>query len=457
MPVHCFELFLNGGFQFIILNLTVLVLLLFVSSVAVLHATEGQDAHALSMDQGSGMGNLISLDAGGPSTMSHITSSGGHPLSNITVLPGDGSITLTWDQYDVINNHNIVVKDSLDRVILNKDIDALGITIPDLINGEEYDITIKSYTTFDRIVYKHLRATTHISAVPGVPYPPTNLSASMTDDNTFVVTWKSPTEDNDSSLTMYTLKLTATDREGTNVPTAEATHNISSDTTTFTQNTTSDGWTYYITLTASNSVGESSHVDVLIVTPGPPGAVSDLRAEPQDQQITLTWSPPSINDPPVSEYVILSRIGHVNPFVEIERVSASTTSFVAANLMNGSEYQFTVYAINTIGQGPPYSSVVTATPDAVPLAPRNLEASLFLAIADFTWDAPDAPPGAPITSYVIRYTSSGGSGHYIHDSTDTTFKVDLKGNTSYTFTVHAVNRIGEGPASNSYSLTTRGF
>ena len=437
-----------------LLNLAILALLLFAASVAVLHATEGQNAHAIPMEQGSGMENPVSLDAGGPSTMSHITSSGTSPLSNITVLPGDGSITLTWDQHNVINNHNIVVKDSQDRVILNKDIDALGITIPDLTNGEEYDITIKSYTAFDRITYTIHRATTHISAVPGVPYPPGDLKASITDDNTFVVTWKPPTEDNDSSITMYILELTATDREGASVPAAEVTHHISSDTTTFTQNTTGDGWTYHITAYASNANGRSHHADVSLTTPGPPGVVENLRAKPGNSQVTLNWKAPTNVTSPVTEYVIASRIGSINPFAEIAAVPARMTGFVAENLNNGIEYQFTVYAINALGQGPPYSSVVSATPAPAPDAPTNFEVSIFETSATFTWDAPDDPPGAPVMSYVIKYDSSGGSGQYTPHGNGTTFLVDLDENTYYTFTIHAVNRIGEGLPSTSVSIAT---
>ena len=121
-------------------------------------------------------------------------------------------------------------------------------------------------------------------------------------------------------------------------------------------------------------------------------------------------------------------------------------------LTNGTTYSFTVDAVNDARLHSAPSSPASATPVApvtAPGAPSGLTASAGNAQVSLSWQAPSSDGGAAITSYDVY---QGGKKAVTVSGTGATVK-NLANGTAYSFTVTAVNKAGEGPASGSASAT----
>ena len=90
-----------------------------------------------------------------------------------------------------------------------------------------------------------------------------------------------------------------------------------------------------------------------------------------------------------------------------------------------------------------YSTGVSAVPTAVAGTPGN--GSLAV-----QWDAPSSPGAAPISDYVVQYSSDGGTLWVTDDTGSTAPSATISGltnGTGYIVEVEAVNSIGDGPFS----------
>ena len=114
------------------------------------------------------------------------------------------------------------------------------------------------------------------------------------------------------------------------------------------------------------------------------------------------------------------------------------------------------------GTGTP-SAVVTATPRWVPTGPRSLWAIALpdlrggrLAFLD--WQAPQSNNWAAVTDYVIEQSRDGGPWSVVADGHSTRTEVLVTGlarHATYRFRVSATNAVGTGPASNTWTVSTR--
>ena len=97
--------------------------------------------------------------------------------------------------------------------------------------------------------------------------------------------------------------------------------------------------------------------------PGAPGAPE--AKETDCNSITLGWSPPS-NDggSPITGYNVFKREAGTSKWVPANRAPVRETSFTVPKLVEGTEYEFQVKAINAAGEGKP-----SETSDAIAAAP----------------------------------------------------------------------------------------
>jgi N-acetylneuraminic acid mutarotase len=105
---------------------------------------------------------------------------------------------------------------------------------------------------------------------------------------------------------------------------------------------------------------------------------------------------------------------------------------VAGGVSNGSG--------STVGSAERYIS------EKVPAAPEDVEASAGDGSAAVTWAPPQSDGGAPVRHYVVT-ARPGGSHATTADGRTFAVVGGLTNGTAYTFTVHAVNAIGDGPES----------
>jgi fibronectin type 3 domain-containing protein len=183
-----------------------------------------------------------------------------------------------------------------------------------------------------------------------------------------------------------------------------------------------------------------------------PGAPIELTATRGNAQVTLSWTAPaSDGGSQVSGYnVFEGTTADLSGSAPVTTVTGAATTVTLPGLVNGTTYYFWVTAVNGVGEGPP-SNEVHAVPATVPGAPTGLTATRGNAQVTLAWAAPASDGGSPVTGYDLYVgTTADLSGNApIARVTGTTVTVtNLMNGTRYYFAVTAVNRVGDGPASN---------
>ncbi len=198
-----------------------------------------------------------------------------------------------------------------------------------------------------------------------------------------------------------------------------------------------------------------------------PGAPSGLQVTAGDGQVALTWIAPVDNGgAAITDYQIEYQAtvgGAWTVFADGVSVNAGG---MVTDLVNGTSYDFRVFAINSVGMGSA-SNIVTSTPMAAPTstptvgttaAPPSSPANLIGYPGDtqviLSWTGP-SDVGSSIVSYQIQYKLSTGSTWTIINTGSDSVSATVNGlanDISYDFRVSAVNQTGLG--SPSAVLTT---
>lgn len=101
--------------------------------------------------------------------------------------------------------------------------------------------------------------------------------------------------------------------------------------------------------------GEVVAEGVIVPAEAPDAPV--VQAIGGNRQAVLTWAAPSDNGDPITGYIVEM----IAPELKSASTSATATSYTFTDLVNGTEYTFTVKAVNSIGTGA-VSTVVKVTP-----------------------------------------------------------------------------------------------
>ncbi|MEJ0099039.1 MAG: fibronectin type III domain-containing protein [Pseudomonadota bacterium] len=218
----------------------------------------------------------------------------------------------------------------------------------------------------------------------------------------------------------------------------------------YTDNSLTNGITYYYVVSAANSGGESADSSQISVTPQAavtaPAAPTNPLAIAGNARVTVSWTASS---GAVSYSVKRSSTG-VAPY---DQVGAPTSSpYVDTTALNGTTYYYVISAINTAGASPD-SSQVSATPQAAatpPAVPTNLTATAGNAQVGLTWSG---STGAT-NYYVKRATSSTGTYTQVAISSATSLTDSgLSNGTTYYYVVSAANEVGQSANSSLASAT----
>ncbi len=101
--------------------------------------------------------------------------------------------------------------------------------------------------------------------------------------------------------------------------------------------------------------------------PKAPTQPSGLSAAAQDGQVSLTWLDPK--DPNLLTYAVSFGVVSDN-LSELKTIEAPASSAIIDGLVNGSTYFFAIEATNSSSLKSARSVIVSATPQAVPMAPK---------------------------------------------------------------------------------------
>ncbi len=187
----------------------------------------------------------------------------------------------------------------------------------------------------------------------------------------------------------------------------------------------------------------------LAIHPMALGAPSGLAAAASGAtSVALGWTAPSApSSNPVIDYLVQVSANAGATWTTYDDGVGTDTTATVSGLTTGSTYLFRVSTVNSAGTGRAVSS--SAVTLAVPDQPTNVGAAAASSTTvDLSWTAPAAVPGAPLTDYVIDYSTdnevhwtSYGAGV----STASTATIGgLAVGASYWFRVSAVNAVGTG-------------
>ena len=209
-----------------------------------------------------------------------------------------------------------------------------------------------------------------------------------------------------------------------------------------------NGTTYVVRLRALNAAGVGTASDTLSVTPRDvPTAPLAVSVTPDDQELTVRFSPPASNGgSPITNYQY-SLDGGTS---WVTRSPASTVSpLTIAGLVNGSAYQVRLRALNDAGTGAP-SGTLVATPRTVPGDPVLGVVTAGDRSVSVSFSPPASNGGSPITNY--QYSLNGGTSWVTRSPASTNSPLVLTGlvnGASYRIRLRAMNAAGAGVASDS--------
>ena len=187
-----------------------------------------------------------------------------------------------------------------------------------------------------------------------------------------------------------------------------------------------------------------------------PDTTTNLSTTRGNNQVSLTWTAPSSDGgSAITDYIVQYKPTADSTWQTFADGTSTNTNATVTSLTNGTQYDFRVRAVNSIGEGN-NSSVESATPATIPSAP-SITTTPEANEVNLTWSSPDNG-GSAITDYIVQYKPTADStwqtfadGTYDNTSVSVT---GLDPSTSYDFQVAAKNIVGDGSFSSTVSVTT---
>ena len=222
------------------------------------------------------------------------------------------------------------------------------------------------------------------------------------------------------------------------------------------------GAEYRFRVRATNSNGNSEPSNT--TSPRAAGVSSepeDVRAvEAGPRRIVLRWERPLSNGgSAIRGYTIEYSIDAGTSWTTwpvntgVEGCVCQYMSRTVTDLTDGLPHIFRVRAYNSVGTSSASEATEPLTPltPVAPGQPANVVGVATPAVVELDWDGPESDGGAPITDYVVEYSTDGTSSWTIFaDGTSTATFANLRGlaaGVTHIFRVSAVNSAGRGATS----------
>ncbi|WP_154402631.1 phospholipase A2 [Nocardioides speluncae] len=372
------------------------------------------------------------------------------PTGLVATAGTDGSIDLDWDgtgeglyfwvyQRDVTAGETELVRLELPVT------DGTAAELGGFLDGHVYEFTVAAINQGGEGPQSATaRATARVTA----PAAPTGLSA-VPGDGEVALSWTSSGPD--AWYWIYQRDVTAGDTEFLRLE-----YPVTSG-SSFTAGLLANGHTYEFKVSAINAGGEGAQSAAVQARPMPPKPVqvTGLTAQARaDGSVDLQWTGPTGS----YFYWIYRRdvTAGQTGFTKLE-YPAENTSFAVEGLTHGHIYEFTVAATNLAGDGPTAAPVRATVDYALPAAPTGLEGetagdgSVVLSWRptsdrDLYWVY-----RRDVTADQVGFTKSA-----LPASDPTATIGPLVHNHVYEFKVSAEGPGGEGPASSTVQVTSKG-
>ena len=317
-------------------------------------------------------------------------------------------------------------------------------TISGLTNGTSYTFTVKAVNAKGSSAPSV--ASSNVTPMTA-PSAPTSVVAAG-GDGSATVFFNPPTSTGGSDVTGYTVKAianascltTGATCTGSGLaPGAPVTYTGLTSQTSYTFTGLANGVSYTFVVIATNAVGDSttSAISPAVVPAAVADAPFNVSTIAGNASVAVSWTTPEFNGgSAITGYTVTA-----GP----DGASCHTTghSCIVTGLVNGTNYSFSVVAINGVGTSDP-SIPSSATPVTLPGAAASVSAAAGNGVATVSWLAPSFNGGTDITSYTV--TASPGGATCVTSGTSCTV-TGLTNGFSYTFTVKAANAVGSGASS----------
>ncbi len=291
-----------------------------------------------------------------------------------------------------------------------------------------------------------VQATTNFSC----PTSPRNLTI-QAGDGVSQISWSAPTDSGGSALAGYRITRT--------LGVQQTKIEISAGILTYHDSNLANGETYSYSISAFNQLREGLPCSPISVMPqGEPSVPLNLNGFAEGTKAHLVWSAPASNNgSALIGYEVLYG-PNPNSLSHLVNLSASVTSHLTEALQPGSQYCFAIVAINGVGRSP-LSSIVSVSIPNVPTAPVDPKAINGGNGITVTWSAPELDGGMPILVYDVHRSVDGGSElsvAMVHATNCSYVDLDVSNGHSYSYSIHALNAVGEGAPSSLVGITLAG-
>ncbi len=233
------------------------------------------------------------------------------------------------------------------------------ITVTGLQNGDTYTFVV-SATNSNGI--GPLSAPTNAVTPLGPPTAPNGSGPIAAGTNAqATVSFTPPTFTGGSPITGYTV--TATDV--TNPTSGGQTGAATSSPITVTGLTNGDTYTFAVTATNAQGTGVPSAASNPVVPAAPPAPPQSVVAGASNASASISFVPGPSGGAPVANYTVTAT-DHTNPANGGQQQSGVISPLTVTGLANGDSYTFTVTATNSAGTSPPSAPSNAVTPKVVP-------------------------------------------------------------------------------------------
>lgn len=364
------------------------------------------------------------------------------PPSGVSAIGGqNGQTTVSWiasiyDGESPITAYTAYSYSSSDPVVHSTGVP--GSDTSALITGLTNGFTYTFYVTSTNAFGEGAESIPSSAITPlGPPTKPLNVSATAGLGNA-VVTWEAPLNDGGVPIGSYTI--TSSPPDFSDILT------MPFSPLSVIANGLTNGTSYTFTVFATNTKGDSplSDPSAAVMPVGAPDPPTNVVATPGNAEAFVTWDEPqSYGGSALISYRAVSIPGNITI-----TTSPSQRSATFSGLINGTSYEFVVFATNAIGESLPSGGSYPVTPSTVPNAPLNAFAIAGNGEAQVLWDFPVFDGGSAIINFTVISVPATASGpQTTPDDSTTLIFLGLTNGTPYAFTVFATNVSGNSPAS----------
>ncbi|XP_051820852.1 immunoglobulin superfamily member 22 [Antechinus flavipes] len=287
-----------------------------------------------------------------------------------------------------------------ERVSMERGEDQALLTISNCVREDSGAVLLKLKNDHGSVT-----ATLHLSVLDRPKPPQGRVEFLELSGNCVHMKWKAPKDNGGRPVTQFIIERRAVGKKSW-IKAGE----VSGKVTNFSTNKVEEGKAYQFRIRAVNSEGVSDPLETEEVFAGNPIEPPGLSSQPQvsdvtKEAVTITWNPPAQDGgSPVLGYIVERRKKGSNLWVPVNKDPIQDTKCKVDGLLEDTEYEFRVIAVNRAGQGQP-SMPSTSVVAKDPIKPPGLVQGLRVADSSnssisLTWREPIE--GDPPSGYILE-------------------------------------------------------